>query len=343
MTKKSPYSNDLSANHIAVLGGGSWGSALAILAAQKADKVHLWVRDARLANHINDERRNIKYLGDCALDDNIVAQTDLDDIFHKNMPIICAIPVQYMRKTLENISPNAKLNNRKWILCSKGIEGGTNLFPSQIIGELFPNDKVAMLSGPNFAKEVAAGLPAASMVAGHADCHEVATTFLAQRSFRLYYHDNIRAVEICAALKNVIAIACGICEGCGLGKNAHAALMTRGLAEMHKLCEYYASPSPSSAWDIISSLAGVGDLALTCQNLQSRNMAFGEKLGKGLSVREAEAQSKGVCEGQKTAKPLMMLAKAANIDLPISMEVYRIIYEEKPIKMAINDLLSRPQ
>ena len=340
MASKPPYSNNLSANHVAVLGGGSWGSALAMLAAKKADKVHLWVRDAGLANHINNERRNIKYLGDCVLGDNIIAHTDMDDILSKNMPIICAIPVQYMRKTLENISPNARLTCREWILCSKGIEGGTGLFPSQIIAELFPNDKVAMLSGPNFAKEVATGLPAASMVAGHADCHEIAATFLAQKSFRLYYHDNIRAVEICAALKNVIAIACGICEGCGLGKNAHAALMTRGLAEMHKLCEYYAS---SSAWDIISSLAGVGDLALTCQNLQSRNMAFGEKLGKGLSLREAEAQSKGVCEGQKTAKPLMMLAKAANLDLPISMEVYRIIYEEKPIKMAINDLLSRPQ
>ena len=286
-----------------------------------------------------------KYFENLTLPTNIYATTSFNDVLNddilQNTPLfICSIPVQSMREFLTNFSHyRQNFNSHKkplWVLCSKGIEISSCLFPSQIIKSIFPDDDIGVLSGPNFAVEIAQNLPATGMLACSQANKDIAFNIISKNTYRLYHTENIKAVEICGAMKNVIAIACGIAKGKNLGDNAHASLMSRGLNEILSLCNAFA---PSH--EIIHSVAGIGDLALSCFNQTSRNMQFGYYLSQDISIQQALDKSNGIVEGLMTVKPLINIAHNANIDLPITHEINQILHYNKAIDVSISDLLSK--
>ncbi len=320
---------------LSILGSGSWGTALAQAFSENFKNVYIWGRSKETVDMINREHINRKYLPDIKLKENIKASTDLKAVFEKGDIVIIAVPTQRVREVLKSIDFTVE---KPVISASKGIEISTLKLVSQIIEESLSIDKsnIFVLSGPSFAKEVALGLPTAVTLAGEEKKAEQLQRRLNTETFRLYVSTDITGVQIGGAVKNIIAIATGASDGLGLGNNARAGLITRGLYEMTKIARFFGGKP-----ETLYGLSGLGDLVLTATGNLSRNRTFGYLLGKGYSIQEAYEKVGQVVEGAKTVKAIKQLAEKHNIELPISEMVYRVIYENLSPKEAVKLLMNR--
>lgn len=322
-------------NYISVIGSGSWGTTLASLLADKGYDVTLWTRETDLAERINKERVNNLYLPDIALSHNLKATNNIAEAVSASRYIVNVVPTQYIRPVFTQAKQYIK-EESIIISAAKGIEIETLLTPSMVLKEIL-GKPVSIISGPSFAKEVAAKLPTAVTLA----TEDKKTGLLLQEIFntdyfRVYTHDDIIGVEIGGALKNVIAIAAGICDGLGLGHNSRAALITRGLSEIARL-----GLSMNAREITFSGLSGLGDLVLTCTGPLSRNYNVGCKLGRGQKLSEIVSGTIHVAEGVTTTRAAYDLSKKLDIDLPITEQVYLTLYKDKPPKEAVRDLMNR--
>jgi glycerol-3-phosphate dehydrogenase (NAD(P)+) len=318
---------------IGVIGAGAWGTALANAAAKAGRDVILHGRDASLIGFIAKARSNEKYLPGIKLDDKVTPTTDLAQAADTDA-ILLVTPTQSLRETATLLAPHLRAGTPA-IACSKGIEIGSKKFVTEVIGEVLPKAKPAILSGPGFAEDVAAGLPTAVTLAAHDEAlAEKLATALSSQTFRLYHSNDVRGVEIGGAAKNVLAIAAGIVAGRKLGASAQAALTTRGFAELMRFARAYdAKP------ETLTGLSGLGDLILTCSSAQSRNYAFGVSLGGSNSV---DVRGKKTTEGVYTAPALVEAARAKSVEMPIAEAVAAILAGKVGVDKAIAALLSRP-
>ena len=322
---------------LAVIGAGSWGTALAIVAWRAGSEVTLWARDAELAATINRRRENPLYLPGSALDAAIKTTSDAAAALADADAALLAVPAQFLRGVLLMLRPQM-CAGLSVLHCAKGIEIGTLATMSQIGAELLPASPFAVLSGPSFAAEVARNLPTAVAIASPEPA--VAEFFMAalgSSRFRPYRSADPIGVEIGGAVKNVMAIACGIVVGSGLGENARAALITRGLAEMVRL-----GAALGAQAETFRGLSGLGDLVLSCGSLQSRNHALGVALGGGADLTEAVAGRRTVVEGVATAAAVAELARRRGVEMPISEAVDAVLHHGAPIAAMTERLLQRP-
>lgn len=322
-------------SYIAVIGAGSWGTTLACLLSKKGFDVIIWAIEKEIADAINYKKENPLYLPNIKLPEDLVATSDIFEAVKKARFIVNAVPTQYIRSVF--LSLKDKLNDDSIIVSgSKGIEKETLKTPSQILEELL-NKKVFVLSGPTFAIEVAQEKPTAVTISGI----EKKERLLLQEVFstpyfRVYEHDDPIGAEIGGAIKNVIAIASGICDALELGNNARAALITRGLHEIIRLGKKMGGKEIT-----FSGLTGVGDLFLTCTSKLSRNYTVGYRLGKGESIEEISKTMHGIAEGVETSFSAMELKRKLDVEMPITQEVYQVIYESKSPHQAVEDLMNR--
>jgi glycerol-3-phosphate dehydrogenase (NAD(P)+) len=324
---------------IAVLGAGSWGTALAVHAARAGFETALWARRADLADAVARERENRDYLPGIALPESVRVTASLGEALEQCDVAVLAVPSHGIRELLARAKPFLPASAA--LLCAaKGIEEDTLMRPSEIGADaLGPGTgaRWAALSGPTFAVEVARGEPAVAAVASADGALAVRLRdALASPSFRLYSTTDLVGVELGGAVKNVIAIAAGIVRGLGFGYNTQAALVTRGLVEMARL-----AVARGAGLQTLMGAAGIGDLLLTCTGPLSRNLQVGERLGRGLSLDEAVRETRMVAEGVRTARAVHRLAARDGVDMPISEEVYRVLYEGKAPRRALEDLMAR--
>ncbi len=320
---------------IAILGSGAWGTALAISFAARHD-VTLWARDAAQVAAIHDTHRNQRYLPDIPLPNNLVLTSDLTEALQEADLIIVAVPVSGMRGTLQQIATLPKPVGVIW-LC-KGFETGTSLLPHQIANETLPAAfPRGALSGPSFAQEVARGLPTALTLASNdGEFAQRMAKALHHSRLRIYSSTDVVGVEIGGAIKNVLAIAAGICDGMQMGFNARAALLTRGLAEMTRL-----GLQMGGRAETLGGLSGVGDLILTCTGDLSRNRQVGMLLAQRHSLSTILDELGHVAEGVYTAREVHRIAQQRSVDMPICQAVYRVLYENLAADKAVEALLSR--
>jgi glycerol-3-phosphate dehydrogenase (NAD(P)+) len=322
-------------SYISVIGAGSWGTTLACLLSYKGFDVTLWVYEKELAEEINNVRINKTYLPDVLIPDDIKVTNNIDNSIKKARYVLNAIPAQYVRTIFKKAIPYIP-DEATFISVSKGIERGTLLTVSSILKEL-TDHTVAVLSGPSFAKEVIKKMPAAVTLATEdKNTGLILQEVFSLNNFRVYTHDDIIGVEIGGALKNVMAIAAGISDSLGLGNNARASLITRGLVEMTRL-----GVAMGAKERTFSGLSGIGDLVLTCTSPLSRNYTVGVKLGQGIKLRDILNQTKSVAEGVETAESAFELSRKFNIEMPIVEQVYKVLYEDKDPAFAVKDLMER--
>lgn len=316
-----------------VVGAGAWGTALAQLLAADGAPVRLWAREADVVAAINAEHRNMLFLPGAALSPSLTATTDLADLAACDALLI-VVPVPYMRDVLAELpSGSAPL-----ILCSKGMEADSFAFPVDIARDIAPSRPVAVLSGPTFAHEVAAGLPTAiTLAAADPTLADALALAIARPHFRPYVSSDVTGAEIGGAVKNILAIASGIVDGAGLGLNARAALISRGFAEMTRF-----GLARGADAETLAGLAGLGDLILTCTSSNSRNFALGQGLGRGEEAAALMADRRTVAEGAFSAPVVAAAARADGIDMPITDAVARLVAGEIRATEAIQAQLSRP-
>jgi len=321
---------------IAIIGGGAWGTALAIKIAANGNDVSLWCRNPELALRINKSRENKSYLSGIKLPKNINAVSDFADISSAEAIFLC-IPAQHMREQMSDVRCRVS-ENVPLVICSKGIEEKSLKLMSEVVREIFQKNPIAILSGPNFASEIAAGLPAAATLAcKNKKIGKEIAQILASNVFRIYQSTDIIGAEVGGAVKNVIAIACGIAMGKDYGENARAALITRGLAETTRLAAKLGGKT-----ETLMGLAGIGDLVLTCSSTKSRNMSLGYELGKGGNlVKILKNRGHKVTEGVASSRSVALLAKKLKLEMPISAAVYAILHEGAGIDETIAGLLNR--
>ena len=327
---------------IAILGGGGWGTALAIVLSRsrKTHEIKLWVHSAELAESIRRDRENKLYLPGSRLQENVQVFSKLKDILAGAQIILGAMPSAHARAVYSSALPFVA-SGASFVSASKGLELSTHLRISEVIAEIVTPKfvpRIAVISGPSFALEAARGEPTAVVLASKdsAFAAELQEEF-AGPAFRLYTNDDVLGVELAGAMKNVMAIAAGACQGLGLGSNTLAALITRGLAEMTRL-----AVALGARRETLSGLAGLGDLVLTCTGSLSRNRFVGIELGKGNPPREILANMRMVAEGVHTAAPLLALAREHQIEMPITEQVDAILHAGKSPKDAIRDIMDRP-
>jgi glycerol-3-phosphate dehydrogenase (NAD(P)+) len=319
-----------------VVGAGAWGTALAQLCARAGLGVTLWTREPALAAALAETGRNDLYLPGVALAPAIRATADLAELGAADL-ILATTPAQHMRGALAALTPHLR-PGAPVILCAKGVEQGSLKLMTQVLAETLPGAPAAVLSGPSFAAEVARGLPTAvTLACADLALGEALTRALATPGFRPYLSDDVIGAEAGGAVKNVLAIACGVVEGRGLGRSAHAALMTRGFSEMTRL-----GVALGGRAETLAGLCGLGDLVLTCSSPQSRNMSVGLALGRGETLRTALAGKRSVAEGVASAPGVRALAKRLGAEAPICEAVAKIVAGEIGVEQAIEDLLSRP-
>jgi glycerol-3-phosphate dehydrogenase (NAD(P)+) len=322
---------------IGVIGAGAWGTALAQALASDGSEVVLWAREPEIVAEIGASRSNTRYLPGASLAPEIRATNDLPDL--AALPVLLAVvPAQFLASVLADL-PAPGGGARDLVLCAKGIEAGSGRLMADVARDAAPAASLAVLSGPTFAHEVAAGLPTAVTLAcaeGEAQWRRL-SPLIARTAFRPYYSDDLIGAEIGGAVKNVLAIACGVVEGLALGQNARAALIARGYAEMLRF-----GLARGARAETLSGLCGLGDLVLTCSSTSSRNFSLGKALGEGRSAAEALAGKASVAEGAATAPVLADLARAAGIDMPIVEAVCRVLAGEAPARAVVSDLLARP-
>lgn len=322
----------------AVFGGGSWGTTLANVLACKDIPIRMWVREKELASNIRTRHRNPWYLPDLELSPNLSASDDLCYVTENADFFLFVIPSQYYGGVLERVKPH--LPSKPLIVsASKGIALDTLQTMSEVTASVLSGLKptFAMLSGPSFAKEVSRGLPTA-VALGCKDMTAGATLrdLLSTDTFRVYTNKDIRGVELGGALKNIIAIAAGISDGLGFGTNSRAALITRGLAEMSRL-----GVAMGAQAQTFMGLSGMGDLVLTCTGDLSRNRQVGLKLSQGHKLLDILGQMKMVAEGVKTTESVHALGLRHKVELPITEQVYQVLYQDKPPQLAVQELMQR--
>lgn len=322
---------------IAVVGAGSWGTALAKVLSEKGHEVFLLARRSEVAEAINHRRENPQYLPGIILPAELQASVEPEVLRDREL-IFWVVPCQSLRGVLKSLRDYLE-SDTPMISAIKGIEIESGKTPFEVLQEFFPENRALMvLSGPSFALEVANRLPTAVVLAGEDE--ELVRSFqeaLSLPYFRIYRSLDVRGVELCGALKNIIAIAAGISDGLGLGLNARAALITRGLSEIIRLGVKLGAKSIT-----FSGLAGLGDLVLTCTGNLSRNYTVGFRLGKGEKLSEILQDLHQVAEGLKTALAVKKLSEKHQVEMPISEAVYRILYEEESPAEVLRKLLSRP-
>jgi glycerol-3-phosphate dehydrogenase (NAD(P)+) len=325
--------------HIAVLGAGSWGTALAMQLARNGVPTLLWGRDPEQMAQMASNRQNVRYLPDIPFPERLTPSADLARVIAESDHLLLAVPSHVFRDTLREIAPLLKPHSRiAW--ATKGLEPGSRRLLHQIVAEeLGAQQPCAVISGPTFAREVARGLPTAVTVAS--DSEATAAYFAAclhGGTFRAYTGNDVVGVELGGACKNVLAIAAGIADGLGYGANTRAALITRGLAELMRLGVHLGGNA-----ETFMGLAGLGDLVLTCTDDQSRNRRVGLAIGRGHTLEEAVASIGQAVEGVKSAPEVHQLAKVQGVEMPITEQVYRVLYEGVPAQKAVEALLQREQ
>jgi glycerol-3-phosphate dehydrogenase (NAD(P)+) len=321
---------------IAVLGAGSWGTALAILLARNGHDVRLWGHDPGHTRDLAEDRENRYYLPGIPLPPELSPTPDLDCALKAADFALVVVPSHAFRSVLQQLRPHLEPSaGLAW--ATKGLEPGTNKLLHEVAREVLGNWPLAVVSGPTFAGEVARGLPTAVTVAS---ASEMLAKQLAQalRSsyFRAYVTDDVIGVELGAAVKNVLAIAAGISDGLGFGANSRAALITRGLAEITRL-----GVALGGRTETFMGLAGLGDLALTCTDDQSRNRRMGLALARGLSIEQARREIGQEVEGVQTAREVYQLSRRLGVDMPITEQAYRVLYEGRQPKKAVQALFER--
>lgn len=321
---------------VAIIGGGSWGTALAIHAARGGTPVRLWAREPEVVDGIRARRRSPWYLADLDVPPEVAPTTDLGEVARDATLVIVAVPSEFVAATLKSLP--AVPEDVPIVSATKGLDPVRHLRMSQLIAERFPDARVAVLSGPTFAREVACGRPTAAVIASPDDTLAAALQRrLGTREFRLYANRDVVGVETGGALKNVMAIATGIADGLGLGENARAALITRGLAEMTRLAVALGAASAT-----LAGLAGLGDLVLTCTGSLSRNRQLGMALARGESAASVERETRMIAEGARTVVSALALARRHAVSLPICYEVGAVLFQGKPPADALASLLERP-
>lgn len=318
---------------IGVIGAGAWGTALAQVLSEGQKELLLWVRETEVVDQINQVRENQSFLPGHRLRDTIRATQDWDAIAACDM-LLLVTPAQHLRATLEALPDT----DAALLLCCKGIEAKSQMLLSEVAAELRPDNPLAILSGPTFAHEVAQGLPTALTLACESEAlWERLNPLIAQASFRPYYSDDVIGAEIGGAVKNVLAIGCGVVDGAGLGQNARASLISRGFAEMLR----YGAARGARA-ETLSGLCGLGDLVLTCSSTSSRNFSLGRGLGEGQSAKSLLSDRMTVAEGASTAPVLQQDARARQVDMPIVDAVCALLAGEADVQSVVTQLMKRP-
>ncbi|RJP56160.1 MAG: NAD(P)-dependent glycerol-3-phosphate dehydrogenase [Candidatus Auribacter fodinae] len=324
---------------ISVIGDGAWGTALALLLNDAGHKVTIWGAFPDYIDEVRITRKNDKYLPGVIIPDNITLTADESDCFDGCGLIVLATPSKFMRSICRRIKPFIRQArcNAPYMSVAKGIENDTLLRMSEVISQELETDNVAVLSGPTHAEEVARSIPSAVVAASNKpDLSEWIQSLFSTERFRVYSSSDLKGVELGGSLKNVIAIAAGICDGLGFGDNTKAALITRGLAEMTRLGVVMGA-DPFT----FSGLSGMGDLIVTCASRHSRNRGLGEKIGSGMTLDEALQTTEKVAEGVYSAKSVHSLSRKLRIEMPISEKVYEVLYENRPCLDALSDLMMR--
>ncbi len=324
--------------HISVIGAGSWGTAISNLLAEKGFKVHLWARQAEVAEIINTNRRNPYYLTDLQLSSSLVATSSLQEAVEGSDLIVLVVPSHAMKSIVSELAKVTR-GAPPMVSLTKGLDPDSLKTMSKVLIEFFPDARlrVAALSGPNHAEEVSQKIPSATVVGSVSDrTAKLIQDIFMTPYFRVYTNSDLIGIEIGAAIKNVIAIAAGISDGLGYGDNTKASLMTRGLAEMTRL-GIVLGANPLT----FAGLSGVGDLIVTCTSRYSRNRAAGMKLAEGKTIDQISKQTKMVAEGIRTAKSIYQLAQRHRVEMPISRAVYQVIYENKDPHDCVRELMSR--
>ncbi len=321
---------------IAVLGAGAWGTALAVAAKRAGRHVALWAREPEVREAIATRGENTPFLHGIRLTPDLALPEDPIAAAAAADAILLAAPAQHLRSQIAAVAPAVRPGT-PLIVCAKGLERGTARLMTEIVAEAAPGAEAAILSGPSFAEDVARGLPTAVTLAARTlPLAQALAAALASPAFRPYASDDPVGAAIGGAVKNVLAIACGIAEGKGFGASARAALIARGFAEMRRF-----GAALGARPETLTGLSGFGDLILTCTTAQSRNFAFGLALGSGESVAEADGHSRGVVEGAASARPVVERAAGLGVDMPIAAAVAGIV-DGAPIESAIAALLARP-
>ncbi len=322
---------------VGVIGSGAWGTALAVLANRAGSKTTLWTRNQTVFDSIEDNRENEAYLPDVFIDPAITTTMQLQDIVKCDMIILC-VPSQSLRTMCISLSDMLDASV-PLILACKGIERGSLALMSEVVNAILPSNPVAIISGPNFAGEAAQGLPTATTLAcTDTVLGEQISYAIGGRMFRPYQTDDLVGVQIGGAVKNVVAIACGIAAGKGFGENARAALITRGIAEISRLAKV-----KGGRMNTLMGLSGMGDLMLTCSSMQSRNMSLGYALGQGKTIDEAlPGRMHGLTEGVSTADSVNEMAMKLGVSMPISVVVHDIMRGAISVDDGITELLGRP-
>ncbi|MFZ5719782.1 MAG: NAD(P)H-dependent glycerol-3-phosphate dehydrogenase [Pseudomonadota bacterium] len=319
-----------------VIGGGAWGTALAQVCARAGLETVLWAREPDVVEAVNAHHENRLFLPGVVLDDAIRATGDFADLTGADL-VLAVAPAQHLRATLTAFAPHAA-PGLPILLCSKGVEQGSLKLMTEVLGDTAPRAAAAVLSGPSFAGEVARGLPTAvTLACADADLGWRLVQAIATPTFRPYLAQDLIGAEAGGAVKNVLAIACGIVEGRGLGRSAHAALITRGFAELTRLAVALGAQA-----ETVAGLCGLGDLVLTCSSPQSRNMSVGLALGAGQTLEQALAGKLSVAEGVASAPAVRDLARKVGVEVPICEAVAAILAGDVDVDTAIQGLLARP-
>lgn len=318
---------------VGVIGGGAWGTALAQVAASGGKQTMLWAREPEVVEGINLRNENGLFLAGIPLHPQIRATGDLAELSACDA-LLVVTPAQHTRAVLSSTS----LGGKPLILCAKGMEEATTKLMHDVAREEQPGSPIAVLSGPTFAHEVAAGLPAAvTLAVDDGAVGEAIRARLARAAFRPYLSDDVIGAEIGGAVKNVLAIACGVVEGRGLGQNARSALISRGFAEMTRF-----GLARGARAETLAGLSGLGDLVLTCSSTSSRNFSLGKGLGEGRAAADLLADRRTVAEGAYTAPVLLRAASAAGVDMPIVAAVNALLCGEASVDEVLERLLARP-
>ena len=320
---------------IAVVGAGSWGTTLAVLLGEKGHDVKLWSRREELSNEIEAKKENTQYLPGIKIPGNVIVDHLLKNVLESTEIIIVAVPSEFFRHTIKEIKNHFK--NQTIVSVTKGIEHHTGKRMSQVIEDEIRNAKIVVLSGPNHAEEVSIKMPTASVVASKdRKAGKIVAEALATPYFKLYQLNDVTGVETCGALKNITAIATGVCDGLGFGDNAKASIITLGLMEMNNFGRHFGAKRGT-----VYGLAGVGDLIATCMSKHSRNRFLGEQLAKNKKIEEIKMEMHGmIAEGIPTTKAVYEYSKQHKIEMPLTHQAYEVLFENKDLKKAINDLLS---
>ena len=321
------------AARIAVIGAGAWGTALAQVLSEDQNQLLIWARESDIIDQINQDHENKSFLPGYQLRDTIRATQDWDAIAACEV-LLLVTPAQHLRSTLQAL-PNS---DAALILCCKGIEAQSRMLMSEVAAELRPDNPLAVLSGPTFAHEVAQGLPTALTLACESEAlWDRLNPLIAKTSFRPYFSDDVIGAEIGGAVKNVLAIGCGVVDGAGLGQNARASLISRGFAEMLRY-----GAARGARVETLSGLCGLGDLVLTCSSTSSRNFSLGRGLGKGQSAEALLSDRATVAEGASTAPVLQQDARARQVDMPIVDAVCALLAGTADVQSVVTQLMRRP-